>query len=544
MDSGIVFLLLCGLVLVGIIAYKISERKGAEERRRERQKEREERQRVEDCGEVVLFFANTLGYIARECISREELEELIDSGIDPDSLAGEIASRIELMPGLVLGYHAIGQAQIPVKLTKKFRDRHIYIIGKSGSGKTNLIRNLVMQDLVDGYGLGVIAPEQEMLTEEILPFIPEDRLDDVIYFNPADVENPVCFNPLHLDQGEDIDLKADETLTIFKRVLAETTGPRMEQILRQALYALMEIPGTTLLDMERLLDRHNPGFREEVANQLKDESTRHFWQEVYPSYPKDAHLPITTRLGRFIKPKVVRNCLCSPGRSLNFRNAMDKGKILLFNLSDGILGESSSQILGQLIVSKLQLAAMGRADIPKERRRPFYLYIDEFQTFTSLASASYDKMLSRARKYQLGLILAHQQTGQIPGHLLKEIFGNVSTMISFNISAEDVNKISREFVTEYDGQIEKIEPEEFLSLRIGQAYCKIGRNAFFMHVPLAPDKGSQRALDEVIRRSRENYGSKSGVEETKTISAVYKKKIEEKKKLKESIEEIEPGDVF
>jgi len=250
--------------------------------------------------------------------------------------------------------------------------------------------NLILQDLQCGNGLGVIAPEQEMITEEILPFIPEHRLDDVIYFNPDDTQNPVSFNPLQLDKGEDIDLKVDENLTIFKRVMGDDTGARMEEILRQAFYALMEIPHSTLLDIPPLLDRENPHFRQQVIAQLTDQATIHFWQTVYPQLPKNAHIPILSRLGKFTRPKIVRRILCQPTGNINFRQAMDDGKIMLFNLSDGILGEANSQLLGQLTVSKFQMAVMSRADIPQQDRRHFYLYIDEFQTFTSTATASYD----------------------------------------------------------------------------------------------------------------------------------------------------------
>ena len=176
---------------------------------------------------------------------------------------------------------------------------------------------------------------------------------------------------------------------------------------------------------------------------------------------------------------------------------MDDGKIMLFNLSDGILGETNSQLLGQLIVSKFQTATMSRANVAKQKRRPLYLYIDEFQTFTGVAATSYEKILSRARKYRLGLILAHQQTGQIPTELLKEIFGNVSTMISFNVSQRDASRLAKEFITEYDGEMIHIPEGAFLGLKVGQAYCKIGRHSFFMQTYLAdqyPDRDRARLI--------------------------------------------------
>lgn len=489
------------LLLLWILAVRV--RNANRERRKQR--ERAERQRVEDCGEVVLFFANHLGYIARSVIDREELDHLIDTGIAASELADEIARRIDQTEGLVLGYHSFEEQALDVKLPDDLRQRHVYIIGKSGSGKTNLLRTMIFQDLEAGNGVGVIAPEQEMLTEEILPYIPDHRIDDVIYFNPADTERPVSFNPLHLEAGEDMDLKIDETFTIFQQLLGEA-GPRSAELLRQALYALTGRPGATLLDVERLLDRSDTAFRGEVIRTSQDPQLIHFWRDVYPTLPKDAHLPIITRLGRFIRPKAIRNILCNPHESFNFQQAMDTGKIMLFNLSDGILGQQNSQLLGQLVVSKFQLAVMARANQPKYKRQNFYLYIDEFQTFTGRAASSYEKMLSRARKYHLSLVLAHQQTGQLPTGLLKEIMGNVSTLICFQASREDALKFSKEFVTLYDGEVINIPEEEILRLSVGQAWCKIGQHSFLFRTYLADQRPDRRRAEQIIRRSRHNYG--------------------------------------
>jgi hypothetical protein len=399
------------------------------------------------CRDVVMQFAVAYGHIARECMTREELEAKIDSGIAPQDLSQELHGRIAVMPGIVLGVNTINPA-IEIKLPVTLRDRHCYIIGKSGSGKTNLIRNMVFQDFAQGGGIGIIAPEQELLTEEIMPYVPENRIDDVVYFNPSDTLSPIPFNPLFLADGEDIDLKVDDNLTIFKRLMGETQA-RMDEILRQSLYALMERRDATLLDIEKLLSRTDDTFRQEIIRTSDDEQTRYFFESTYPSFPKDAHLPITTRINRLVRPKMVRTLLCQPGQCFNFRNAMDEGKILLFNLSDGLIGQQTAELLGQLIVSKLQLAAMSRMDIPKAARRPFYLYMDEFQTFTGVNETSYEKMLSRARKYELCLILAHQQSGQIPKLLMREILGNVSTMIAFNISHVDATMFNQEFALDF-----------------------------------------------------------------------------------------------
>lgn len=469
---------------------------------------KEERKRVEACGKVVLSFANNLGYIAKSCISRDELERLIKSGITAEELSKTIQKKIDDAPGLILGYQTFNGADIKVKLPQEIRDKHVYLIGRSGSGKTNELRNLIGQDLKAGCGLAVIAPEQEMLTEEILPYIPENRIDDVIYINPVDTEQPVCFNPLHLDPDEDVDLKVDECLTIFKRVIGHT-GPRMDEILRQALYALVAHPKTTLLDVEQLLDRTDDSFRKEVIRQSQDPQVVHFFKDVYPHFPSDAHLPITNRLGQFLRPKAIRTVLCNPNQSLDFRKAMDSNKVILCNLSDGVLGEQNSQLLGQLIVSKFQLATMARAKIAKEQRKIFYLYLDEFSTFTGTSSVSYEKMLSRSRKYKLGLILCHQQTGQIPTDLLKEILGNVSTTICFSVSREDAMKFSKELITAHNGEITNIPEEKILSLKVGQAWCKIGQHSLLLNTYLADQHPDQERAMRIIEHARRNYGAKA-----------------------------------
>lgn len=392
-----------------------------------------------------------------------------------------------------------------IELSQDLRDRHTYIIGKSGSGKTTLMLNMIYQDLKNGAGLGVIAPEQEMLTEQILPYIPEHRIDDVIYFNPAD-ENPVPFNPLNLEPHEDPDLKADEVMTIFKRIIGSEGTPRIDEILRQAFYALLNTPNTTLLDIPKLLNRDDPDYRHKIISQLQDEYCAHFWRDVFPQFDKNAHLPILYRVSPFTRDKRIRNTLCRTGQSLDFRQLMDTGKVVLFNLSDGILGEQNSQLLGQLIVSQFQLAVASRANVPQEQRRRFYLYIDEFQTFTNTATSSYEKILSRARKYRLALILAHQQTGQIPGELLRDIFGNVSTMISFTVSHNDATKLSKEFLIKQDSEELKPMPlENLVSLQIGETYCKLGQESFKVKTFPTKEQPNFDTAQQIINRSRELF---------------------------------------
>ena len=511
----VLVIMIFGIVI--LVARKVHRNREEQKRLRAQQFGAVERKRVRDCGEIVRYFANNLGYVARQVISRDELERMIDGGAEPGDLWNEIIGRISTVPGVILGIQDAEGIRVPVLQPESIRDRHMYVVGKSGYGKTTLLRQLVYQDMEAGNGLAVIAPEQEMLTEEILPFVPDHRVDDVIYFNPADLERPVVFNPLQLDEDEDLDFKAEETFAVFRRSLGDI-GPRMEEILRHSIYALLELGGTTLLDVGPLLDRKNNTFRKRVEAECKDEQTVRFFRDIFPQLPKDATLPVLNRIGRIIRPKVVRNCLCQPTGSLNFRQAMDQGRILLFNLSDGILGESASQLLGQLIVSKLQLATMSRADVPKTARHRFYCYLDEFQTFVGTSATSYEKILSRARKYGLGLILAHQQTGQVPTDLLKEIFGNTSTLVAFQVSRSDATRIAKEFVTEYDGEILSTPPEELLGLRVGETYCKIGQTSFRMTTRMVEQEADHRRAEQVINLSRSAHGVASLMDKDAAVS--------------------------
>jgi len=504
------------LVLIAIVIFVIH-RYQAESKKKELRLQRyAESRRLAECEEVVRYFANYHGYIARAVVSKEELEDLILNGATALELEDFITERMLTVDGLTLGYQKEENYKIPVILPQEFRDKHIYVIGKSGYGKTNFLRYLISQDLQSNVGIAVLAPEYEMLHDELLPFIPENRIPDVIYFNPADHECPVVLNPLHIDKDDDIDLHVDETFTILQRVVGEG-GQRMDEILRHALYALIERPNTDLLDIAPLLDRHDDTFRREIIATTNDEQTRYFFERTYNQLPKDAHIPILNRIGRIVRAKNVRNCLCPPknttldeqdvsNRILNIRRAMDEGKILLFNLSDGILGNIASQLIGQFIVSKFQTATMSRADLSKKNRNPFYLYLDEFQNFCGIASKSYEKILSRARKYKLGMILAHQQTGQLSSDLLREILGNVSTLVSFQVSQADASKLAKEFISQYDYDIAPLPTEELLRLNIGEAYCKIGKSAFPFYVPKMSDSSSSERGAEVIKASREQYG--------------------------------------
>jgi hypothetical protein len=470
--------------------------------------------RASDCRDVVMAFANHLGYIARECMSREELEAKIDSGISSEALARELNERIAARPGIILGTQTYQNHEI--KLPYSYRSRHACLIGRSGSGKTNTIRQMVMQDIENGCGVGVLAPEQELLIDEILPYIPDERIDDVVYVNPADIEFPIPINPLHLEEGSDIDQSVDDLITIFSRLSNDIT-PRMREILYHTFYALLERKGSTLLDVEILLDRTDTSLRNEIISTTDNPRTARFFNTVFPSLARDACLPIYSRIGQLISPKRIRTLLCQPGKSFNFRDALDEGKILLFNVSDGILGEQTAQLLGQLIVSKIQMAVMSRADVPPAARRPFYFYLDEFPAFTGVADASYAKLLSRSRKYSFGMVLAMQQTQQIPNHLLQELLGNVSTLLTFNVSSTDAGKLCKEFVVALGNEADHIPDDFLLTLKVGQAWGKIGSTVFPLQTPLADQRPNPIRVKEIVERSRLLYGLRARREDIRPL---------------------------
>ena len=282
-------------------------------------------------------------------------------------------------------------------------------------------------------------------------------------------------------------------------------GFRMEEILRQACYALLEHPGTTLLDIERLLDRTDESFRRKIINTTKDPQTARFFENSFREFPKDAIRPILTRISRLTRPEKVRTLLCQP-HSFNFREAMDEGKIILINLSDRLLGEQTSQILGQLFVAKIQTAVFSRADTTKALRRPFYLYLDEFATFVGVNSESYQRLLSRSRKYAFGLVISQQQTTQVGNDLLQEILGNVSTIFSFNVSSNDASKFSKEFLMNTGGELVNVPEYELQTLKIGEAWAKIGQTVFPLKTALADQNPDPARAREVIERLRMNYG--------------------------------------
>ncbi len=323
------------------------------------------------------------------------------------------------------------------------RLRHIYVIGKSGTGKSTLLKNMAMSDIERGNGLCVIDPHGDV-AESLMQSIPEERMKDIIYFNPKDLDRPIAFNPLHGIHPNYHHLVASGLISTFKKIWADSWGPRLEYILRFCLLTLLEYPDATLLDIQPLLtDRE---FRDHVLKYVTNEYTLDYWRNEYAKYSptlrNEAITPILNKVGIFRTSLPLKNIVGQKVRGIRMQQVMDEGKILICNLSKGEIGEDASAILGSIIVTSIQLAALHRAKQPEHTRKPFYLYVDEIHTFVSLSFAD---ILAEARKYGLGLFLTHQYIDQLHEKIRSAIFGNVGTIISFRVGATDAEYLAKEF---------------------------------------------------------------------------------------------------
>ena len=323
------------------------------------------------------------------------------------------------------------------------RTRHMYIIGKTGMGKTNLLENLVVQDIRNGHGICYIDPHGDT-AEKLLKAIPNNRINDVIYLNPSDQNYPLAFNVMESVDPDYRHLVASGLIGVFKKIWADSWGPRLEYILRNAILALLEYPGSTLLGVTRILV--DKKYRERVVEKVTDPVIRQFWVDEFPKWSdkvlQEVVSPIQNKVGQFLSSSLIRNIVGQTQSSFDIRDIMDTRKILILNLSKGRIGEDNSALLGAMMITKIQLAAMGRVDIAEEDRNDFYLYVDEFQNF---ATESFANILSEARKYRLNLILANQYITQIDEKVRDAIFGNAGTIISFRVGAMDAEFLEKEF---------------------------------------------------------------------------------------------------
>lgn len=380
------------------------------------------------------------------------------------------------------------------------RRRHIWNIGKTGTGKSTLIANMAIDDLKKGRGLAVIDPHGD-LCEILLDYVPKSRINDVIYFNPADKDYPIVINPLEVTNKEEAELVVSGIVSIFNKIFGFSWGPRLEYILRTTLLTLSDVPNTTLKDVPLILT--NPAYRSSVVAKISDPTLKSFWVDEFdkmpPNLQKEAISPILNKVGQFVTSPLIRTVIGHPKSTISLDDVMNDGKILLANLSQGRLGEDNAALLGAMLITKLQLAAMHRVDIPEEQRRDFYLYVDEFQNF---ATGSFIKIMSEARKYRLNIMLANQYMAQIPEDVQKAILGNAGTIMTFSLGASDAGILFKEFA-------EVFSENDLVNLSNYQLAMKLtvdghSTRPFLAHTLPLPISSNQNR-DKVIRMSRERW---------------------------------------
>jgi CxxC-x17-CxxC domain-containing protein len=385
------------------------------------------------------------------------------------------------------------------------RRRHFYLIGKTGVGKTNAMETMAIQDMENGDGLAFIDPHGEA-AERLLEFVPSHRLNDVVYFDPSDTKFPIAFNIMETVGQEHRHLVASGLMGAFKKIWPDVWSARMEYILNNTILALLEYPNATLLGVNRMLA--DPTYRERVVKHITDPVIKAFWQNEFARYNQryetEATGAIQNKVGQFISAPLIRNIIGQTKSSINMRHIMDEQKILIINLSKGKIGEDNSMLLGSLLVTKLQLAAMSRVDIPEDDRKDFFLYVDEFQNF---ATKSFVTILSEARKYRLSLILGHQYITQMEETVRDAVFGNIGSLMVFRVGAPDAEFLEREFEPDFQAT-------DFVNLPKYNAYIKLMVDGVssrpFSAKTIAPRPTPENnPKEKVINLSRERYGTAS-----------------------------------
>src|SRR3989338_8502823 len=380
------------------------------------------------------------------------------------------------------------------------RRRHMYVVGKTGMGKTTILENMVLNDIYAGHGVGLVDPHGDY-AEKIIDYIPASRINDVFYFNPADIDFPIGFNILETIRPEQKHLVASGLMGVFKKIWPDVWSARMEYILNNTILALLDFPGTTLLGINRLLADNE--YRKRVVANLKDPVVKAFWQTEFAGYSdkykQEAVAPIQNKIGQFLSASIIRNIVAQVKSRIDIREIMDSKKIFIMNLSKGRIGEDNSRLLGGMLITKIQLSAMERVDMPESERSDFFLYVDEFQNF---ATESFAHILSEARKYRLDLIMAHQYMEQLDETVLAAVIGNVGTMVTFRVGSSDAEILAKEFIPTF------VE-EDLVNLPKYHIYLKLMIDGVasrpFSALTLRPIATVTDSMEKVVRVSRERY---------------------------------------
>jgi hypothetical protein len=406
----------------------------------------------------------------------------------------------------VTNYH---NHSLPFGIHRNDRRRHLYAVGKSGSGKSKLLELLIRADLQNGEGVAVLDPHGD-LVDAVLRYVPEDRINDVVLLDPSDADFPIAFNPLEkVDEAYKMQVTIG-FLQIFKKLFGSNWSDRLEHVLRYTVLALLDSPNTTVLSILKMLTDKN--YRQKIVSRIQDSVVKSFWVSEFAAWSEkfdaDAITPLLNKVGQFVATNMIRNIIGQPTTKFNIRELMDNKKILLMKVSKGLLGEENSSLIGAMFITKLYQAAMSRADIPENQRQDFYLYVDEFQNF---ATDTFAEILSEARKYRLNLTIAHQYMGQLSDEVRKTVFGNVGSMVSFRVGAEDAQVLAQEYSPIF-------KERDIINLGVREFYTKMSvngelREAFSgrtLDVPFVTEDYSRSIIDQ----SRKKYClPKTSVEE-------------------------------
>lgn len=390
-----------------------------------------------------------------------------------------------------------------VKIGIEDRRSHVYVVGKTGTGKSTLIKNMVVQDMRRGGGVAVLDPHGD-LAEDLLRFIPKARTNDVVYFNPADADFPAGLNVIEAKGEEMKQLTASSFISVCRHIWGEFWGPRSEFVTYNAVLALMDTPGSTLLGVYRMLV--DDDFRKKIVSNAKDPMVRMFWTKDFENYnlkfQKEMTAPVQNKIGQLLTGSPLRNIVGQPKSTIDLRFIMDSGKIFLANLSKGRIGEDRANLLGSVLVTKLYLSALGRQKQKEGKRKDFFVYVDEFQNFSTDA---FPAVLSEARKFRLNLTLAHQYLDQLTEDTKKAVFGNVGAVLAFRVGCTDAERLEKEFLPYFDREqlIEQKNYELFYKkLKAGETEDP----SFARTLPPLELRGDEADPEAIVKSSRMRYG--------------------------------------
>ncbi len=411
------------------------------------------------------------------------------------------------IPGRQKGVRIFGvtdyrNLHFPYGLKSADRRRHMYVLGKTGTGKSTLLKNMIMGDIYANKGVGVVDPHGDLI-DDILKLIPKNRIKDVVLLDPSDVEFPIGLNVVKLKEGEEKDIVADGIVEIFHKFFGHSWGPRLQYILTNTILTLLQVQNVSLLAVTRILQDKN--YRKFILKQVDDQILKKFWKDEFYQMEKNRNLisealsPIQNKVGRFVSASIVRNIVGQVKSTIDLQEVMDEGKIFLVNLSQGKIGEENSALLGGMLITRLYTNAMQRVKLPENQRKDFYLYVDEFQNF---ATTTFVKILSEARKYRLNLCVAHQYIDQLEVEVCDAIFGNVGTLLNFVVGPKDASFLEKEYKPH-------LTHEDLVNLDKFRYVNKLTINGSqtdpFTGISLPPSWMKQNNQQDIIDFSRKQY---------------------------------------